>query len=387
MIDIKQKKDCCGCSACAQVCPRACIRMEQDAEGFSYPGVSKEQSVQCGLCEKVCPILHAGERTDQVLKTYIGYYRQLPVRMASSSGGIFTLLAKQTLAKGGKVYGAAFDEHFTVFHTAASNEAELAQLQGSKYLQSRMGQTFQNIREDLKRRQQVLFSGTACQVAGLRSFLRRDYDGLLTVDVLCHGVPSPVVWETYLRELEQEYQSRVSHVFFRKKELTGWKRYELDITFENGASYHRPFPEDPYMRLFLHEICLRPSCHDCRFKRLERPSDITIGDCWGVERYMPELDDDKGTSVVIIHTPAGMEQFEAIAPEMAYKEAETDRALPPTADSRKSVLPHRRREAFFRKLPDATSLKELVPLIEPSFADRVKRKLRNIRNRIVHKGA
>lgn len=221
-----------------------------------------------------------------------------------------------------------------------------------------------------------MFSGTACQIAGLNGYLQKEYDNLLTIDVLCHGVPSPKVWKKYLEKQEQLYDATVNQVNFRNKKL-GWKSFNLVFKFSNGKLYERVFNQDIFMRLFLSDICLRPSCHECRFKGMDRPSDITLGDCWGVEKHSPEMDDNKGTSVILIHSSKGEQVFNAIKTQLNYKEMELDIALPPSADSRKSVLPHPKREKFFKEL-DEKDIVELSKLIKTSLFTRIKRKLRKI---------
>ena len=349
--------------------------MQEDTEGFLYPEADSRICIDCNLCEKVCPVKHASQTGDSVLQTYIGYNRNITQRLASSSGGIFTLLAEQILKQEGKVYGAAFDQNFMVHHIGIETLTELEFLQGSKYLQSRMEQSYSQVKHDLQAGKTVLFSGTACQIVGLKEFLQKEYNNLLTVDVLCHGVPSPAVWRKYLTQQEHIYHSSIRNIWFRKKNQ-GWKRYEVELLFDNGEIYHQTFSEDAFMQFFLKNICLRPSCHDCRFKSLERASDMTLGDSWGVENYMPDLDDNQGTSVILIHTDAGQKLFNIIASQMQYQEAETDRALPPDADSRKSVSAHPKRTVFFQKLLEIEDIYSLLPLIKLPFHRKVFRRLK-----------
>ena len=275
--------------------------------------------------------------------------------------------------------GVAFDEQWMAHHICITNMDELGKLRGSKYVQSRIENTYKETKDFLEEGRKVLFSGTECQISGLKAYLKKNYDNLFTVDVLCHGVPSPKVWEKYKKNHILEYGAEIQKTSFRNKDL-GWKGYAVEFKFTNKAVYKETFTKDSFMRLFLSEICLRPSCYNCKFKALERESDITIGDCWGVEKYMPEMDDDKGTSVVMIHSHKGMMLWELIVDFLEYKEAERDKALAPNADSRKSVEPHINRKKFFRKLNSNVSLAELETCIELSFVDRIRIKCKRIIN-------
>ena len=379
MISISHKKDCCGCGACVQKCPKQCISMRADPEGFLYPEVDTAVCVHCGLCEQACPILQA-QTYPQPEKAYAAFARDEQLRKQSSSGGVFSLLAGEILHRNGVVFGAAFDGDFRVHHIAVSTEEALEKLRGSKYTQSRIGNAYVEAQSFLKKGKPVLFTGTACQIAGLHTFLGRDYVNLYTADVLCHGVPSPKLWERYLKEQERGNRAKVQQVNFRDK-TGGWKNYSVQLQFENGHAYQVRFQEDGYMRLFLSDICLRPACHDCKFKSLTRPSDITIGDCWGVEKSLPELDDDRGTSVVLVRTDKGRALLSCCEAAMRMQEAAVDVLLPPTADSRKSVARHPNRERFFHKLSTGADVKVLVKLLQPGLLRRAVRRCRRLLKR------
>ncbi len=384
MLKIEKKKDCCGCGACANVCPKNCIELKSDKEGFLYPKIDKEKCVDCGLCEKVCPIANSESRSESVLKSYAAFSPDNELRKKSSSGGMFSLFANIILDKGGVVYGAAFDNKFLVHHVGIESKDELYKLQGSKYLQSRTENTFKEVKENLNKGRYVLYTGTACQIAGLKSFLRKDYEKLYTVDVLCHGVPSPKVWKKYLAEQEKIHGADVTKAFFRNKD-TGWKSYSVELEFSNSKKYTKTFGQEMFMKLFLQNICLRPSCHDCKFKSLERESDITIGDAWGIENHSPEMNDNMGVSVVLVHSQKGIELFDAIKENIKLKEVKKDVLLPPSADSRKSVLPHRNRKKFFEMLNNGTDFETLEKLLKPNlytkcrrFAGKILRKFKKL---------
>ncbi|MGM9979716.1 MAG: Coenzyme F420 hydrogenase/dehydrogenase, beta subunit C-terminal domain [Clostridium sp.] len=377
MVEIINKEQCCGCYACASACPKNCILMKVDKEGFWYPEVNKDICVQCGLCERICPVVRNEYVNDKEVNAYVAYSKNEKIRMKSSSGGLFTMFAEVVLSEGGVVFGAAFDNKFLVHHIAIESMEDLEILQGSKYLQSEIGYTYKEAKKFLKQGRKVLFSGTACQIAGLKSFLGKDFDNLFTIDVLCHGVPSPKVWEKYINEKEKGYNDSIKQVQFRNKE-TGWKHYSLKMIFSNSKVYKSIFNVDDYMKLFLSDICLRPSCHNCKFKSLNRPSDITLGDCWDIENYMPNMDDDKGTSVVLTHSEKGREMLLNLTEKINLKEAEVDKVLPPTADSRKSVKSHCNRKKFFKYLNKDTDISKLVKLIQPSFMRKCIRKIKKI---------
>lgn len=379
MISITDKKNCTGCGACAGICPKNCISMTTDAEGFAYPRVDESMCVNCGLCERVCPLTAGLTSCDTPEpEAFAAFAGDTSLRLASSSGGIFSLLARQVLHGGGVVFGAAFAEDFSVCHVGIHSEAELETLRGSKYVQSDLRSTFRQAKQALEEGKTVLYSGTGCQIAGLRAFLGKDYENLLCVDVLCHGVPSPLVWRKYLTEQDKT----VSAVHFRVKEPS-WRDYRFGLDYADGTCYRIPREDDLYMALFLQNVSLRPSCYDCRFKGLHRLSDLTLGDFWGIERHMPHMDDNRGTSVVLVHTEKGKALLSLVEDSLMLERADVNKALPPASDARRSVRPHPRREAFFRILSCGQTLRTAGRVLRPSvgerlwdFAKRVRRKLR-----------
>lgn len=342
---MNRKSDCCGCTACLHACPAHCITMREDEEGFLYPAVEREKCIHCRRCETVCPMRNSGHKNTGV-RTCVGYCRDGQIRQQSSSGGFFSIIADWILQQNGVVFGAAFDEGLEVHHIAVQSREQLAALRGSKYLQSRMEDAYPQARRFLEEGRRVLFTGTACQIAGLKNYLGKEYEHLYTMDVLCHGVPSPKIWRLYLETKRKEFHAPIKRISFRSKEK-GWKNYCVRMEFPPDQSDCVPFGRDPFMAMFLSDLDLRPSCYACPFKALPRASDISAGDCWGVENVLPEMDDDKGTSVILLHSPKGEALFQAVRGELVVREAETDRVLPPTADSRKSVAPHPNRKKFW----------------------------------------
>lgn len=371
MISITRKQDCCGCMACAQKCPAHCIRMETDAEGFWYPHVDPQRCLQCGACAQVCPLLALQPSADSVPSAYAAKSCQDELRVRSSSGGAFGTLAQEILDKGGIVYGAAFDGEFSLRHIEIQKKADLPLLWGSKYLQSRTDDAYGQVKAHLDGGKTVLFSGTACQIAGLNGFLGRAYPNLITVDVLCHGVPSPGVWKRYLSYRAAEAGSEPVSVNFRSKH-DGWRNFSLEIQFSNGTVFRQSMREELYMQLFLENLTLRPSCHQCAFKTWKRPSDLTIGDFWGVENFLPKMDDDQGVSLIFVHTEKGQALLDAVQYELLLTPVDGDAALPRDADSRRSVRPHPRRKAFFQAYAKGVPVDQWELFLRPSIPHRIK---------------
>lgn len=376
MINIIDKERCCGCGACLEICPKQCIQFAEDEEGFMYPQVDKTKCIECNLCEKVCPITSKYNNVNICSEAYGAYSCNYDERILSSSGGIFSVLASNVLDKEGVVCGAAYDEEWNVSHILVETKEQLKRLRGSKYTQSLNKGIYSLIKKKLNDGRIVLYSGTACQVAGLKKYLQKDYENLITVDILCHGVPTPKLWKKYLEEMQFLKKSRIKEIDLRNKE-TGWKEYSIKICFDNNEQINEKFDENYYMKMFLGNLCLRPSCHDCQYKDIEHPSDITIGDYWGIEKQFPEMDDNKGISIIKINTCKGKKIFAEISSKLVYKKVDIEVALPPTADSRKSVVRHSNREKFFQQI-DKKSMEQLVKLTKTSKCRRKVRKLKKL---------
>lgn len=348
MIQIQQKHTCCGCQTCAQACPKGCITMKADEEGFLYPVIDEAVCVQCGLCERMCPVLHDSESKLGTPKAYAAYTFNEEVRLASSSGGVFTLLAEYVLAENGVIYGAAM-ENFRVKHIRISDSEGLALLRGSKYVQSDIGQTYIQAKADLEAGKTLLFTGTPCQIEGLKTFLRKEYEKLITMDIICHGVPSPMVWEKYVAWQEKAAGAPAARMLFRYKKY-GWKTYAVLFEFLNKTMYVRRYRDDLFMRAFLHDLCLRPSCYQCSFKKINRVSDITIADFWGIQKVCPEMDDDKGTSLVIVHSEKGAEIVKVLSDKMRCREVDFTEATKSNPAMIRSAVKPKYRGAFMQKV-------------------------------------
>lgn len=366
MINIIDKRDCCGCTACKSICPKYCIRMESDSEGFLYPHVDITTCINCGLCEKVCPVLHPFAAKTQEPIPYACKSLNNELILKSSSGGLFSVISKTVLSKDGVVFGAAFDSNWGVHHISVDNYEAIAPLRESKYTQSDLGDSFNEIKSLLSAGKQVLFTGTPCQVAGLNHFLEKDHhkDNLITIDVICHSCPSPTVWKEYLSYIERKNGNRkVSSVSFRDKEFRGWVQYSLRISIRDEMNckekvvVRQTSQANLYMQGFLNDLYCRPSCSDCPARNYKSGSDITLGDCWGVDKYYDDVDDGKGLSVALLNTKKGEEVFESIKDKifyflMKYPEVEPTALHAPLT---KNTGPHPLRSVFF-------SLKDKVPI-------------------------
>lgn len=349
MIHISQKEDCCGCHACSTACPLGCIDMVADLEGFLYPQINDSICVDCGICEKVCPMLIPPPQGGEPPTAFAAWHRDATIRAESSSGGVFSALMRLSLELDGVVVGAAFDGDLTLRHQSAQNEIESYKFRGSKYLQSVIGDVYREVKDFLQQGRFVLFSGTPCQVAGLYSYLGEYDDNLLTCDLACHGVPSPKVFAAYKENLEHCHAAKVERIAFRRKDY-GWKRFSVAMSFDNATEYRQDLTEDPFMLGFLRNTYLRPSCHCCHFSRLPRVADISLADFWGVGYHHPQWDDDKGTSLVLIQSEKGQQIFDTISDELVVHEADLDEAIRFNPCICGSVPPGENRQAFFRDL-------------------------------------
>ena len=304
-IEEMLRSACCGCESCANVCPQNCITMTQDAEGFFYPKINHEKCIKCGRCEKVCPSLNAREVPVKNLPlVLVAINPNEKIRRHSSSGGAFTALSENILNDGGIIFGAGFDENWHVKHMAAENLDALENLRGSKYVQSRIGNIFKRVKAEVESGRKVLFSGTPCQCAGLKYFLGKDFENLLIVGVMCHGVPSPLLWESYIEWRGRGHE--ISRVNFRSKRF-GWTTFQLEITFKDCGYYSKPNMKDFYIQEFLLNTILRPSCSVCKFRFPNLNCDILLGDAWGIQNFAPEVRDNRGASIIIVNNNKGLD--------------------------------------------------------------------------------
>lgn len=377
MIKIKDKKDCCGCYACYSICPKQCITMKADEEGFWYPVVNQDKCINCNLCKKVCPIINKPECISYDRKAYAMYNKNEDVRLQSSSGGIFTLLAEYIINNNGKVYGATFDDDFNVKHIGIDKLENISLLQGSKYVQSKIENVYKSVKTDLNNGRQVLFTGTPCQVVGLKSFLRKEYDNLILMDIVCHGVPSPLIWQKYLDELKKSYKQNIQQIYFRNKD-TGWKNYSIKIVFDKDI-YKKIGLNDVYMRGFIGDIYLRPSCYSCKFKGIERISDITVADFWGIQNVKPKMDDNKGISLVVIQSEKGKAIFEKVKENIEFVNVNINESLKYNPSALKPVTYNVKRDEFFAELSMNKNIEELIKrYTKRNIVQRIKMKIKRL---------
>lgn len=359
MIQVSKKQDCCGCSACVQRCPRHCISMKEDAEGFLYPDVDMTQCIDCGICEKVCPWLNLHEKSK--IQEVLGAKNiDRKERMESSSGGVFIALAKKVIENGGVVFGAVFNECWEVVHTYAENLKDVKSMMGSKYMQSRMENSYREAEGFLKRGRTVLFTGCPCQITGLHNYLGKEYHNLISVDFLCHGVPSPGVWRKYLTEVSTsfpkeingislDFSTKITGIDFRNKQQSGWKNFYLTITgLSNGTEkvlLSDKHKNNPFMKGFLGDLYLRPSCYNCKCKNGASHSDLTIADFWGISSIMPDFDDDKGVSLVLVNTDKGRNVLALC--DLEIRKSTLDDARRFNGGFKETVIIPPKRDAFF----------------------------------------
>ena len=306
MIKIIDKRDCCGCTACASICPHSAITMEPDSLGFCYPKVHPEKCVECGLCEKVCAFHKEYNRYDNYQEPFVYGCRHKDIKEleSSQSGALATAIMQKFLEKRGVVYGVSYDSGLNIIHKRATSLSECLAFKGSKYVQSDLTDVFKSVLNDLKNGERVLFLGTPCQVAGLKSYIPSKYHNeLLLVDNVCHAVNSPAIWKSYCEWLEKKYSKKIVKTDFRDKSF-GWHSHLETLTFEDNSSVSR----ESFKNLFYDHLIVRRSCSSCFFTNFDRVSDITVGDFWGWENNHSDWCDNNGVSLALINSPKG-EQF------------------------------------------------------------------------------
>lgn len=359
---------CTGCGACMNTCRFDAIKMKPDNEGFLFPSVDEKKCTQCKQCVAVCPALkYKNKNTAENTQVYAAMASD-ELRAVSSSGGMFTLLAEDILQEGGAVCGAAYDADFNVRHIIIRDISDLEKIRGSKYVQSDTGMVYSQIEVLLKSDIKVLFTGMPCQVAGLYNFLAKDYENLYTMDLLCHGVPSPKVFDKYLEETFGKRRNDITKIDFRDKTVFGWSS-SMNVFFSNGTEYRKANADDPYYRAFLPIISLRKSCAHCKFSPVPRVGDISIGDFWGISKYNPELNDKKGTSLVLVNSEKGRMVFEKMKAKMKVcEQTPLEWAIPGNATLARPFRSHPSRSRFFRDL-DLKPLSELVDKAKRFYYD------------------
>lgn len=354
MIEIIDKTKCNGCSACAAGCPANAIKMENDTEGFLYPSIDSVICTGCGLCIKICPVKTPKKQEKFIQHTYICQNKDERVRLDSTSGGVFSAVAGYILNRDGIIYGAAFDDDFVVKHIKIQSEEELEKLRGSKYVQSVIEPCYKEIEKFLEQERWVLFTGTPCQIEGIKSYLKKEYKTLLLMDIACYSVSSPMAWEKfklYLQKIEKIDISKVKKIKFRDKTHFGYEYTLMALYDISGNELWASGPESNKMlRGFVSNSITRPSCYNCAFKKQYRVSDFTVWDCYNVYQYSNEMDDNKGTSHILIQSEKGMEVFQEISMQLNLIEVDTEKAVSTEPAIKYSAEPSNNRDKFMLAL-------------------------------------
>lgn len=344
LYEIAGKRSCTGCGACVCVCPVGCIQMVENKEGFFYPVIDHTQCIGCKKCYKVCP--NEPEDDEDVVAVLAGYSHNRDIRLTSSSGGVFTHLAEEVLKRNGVVFGAAMQKSQAVV-CAVENIEEIPKLRGSKYVQSWVGNAYRQVEKYLKEGRWVLFSGTPCQIAGLYRVLKKEYMRLITVDFVCHGISSPQVLEKYLKE--RGNGKRISEIVFRDK-TEGWNKFSMKIKWEDHTVSRASMEEDLYLQSFLKNLNLRSSCFSCKFRKIHRRSDITLGDLWGADEVVNGWTEDLGYSLILIQSKKGKELLESIKEKIVAVPVELSQVMLHNASLTTSPWDEYSRDLFFKNL-------------------------------------
>lgn len=384
MIDIKRKEDCCGCNACGDACPKGCITFKEDIEGFSYPVVDKETCIDCHLCEKACPIINVEKlkiNDFEQPECHAAVSKNIMTRFASTSGGMFSVLALQMYKQGGYVGGAIFDEGWMVSQLISNDKSDLEKIRGSKLHQSNSQGFYEKVRDLLKAGEKVLVCGIPCQMAALRSFLKKDYENLIIVDLICRGINSPKVFSKWLSFLEDEHGAKVQHFRVKSKEL-GWRKLTTKVVFENGKVLYDTNDTNFFTIGYLSTgVYCRPSCYGCKFKGFPRIADITIGDFWGAGNTIgEEMDGDIGTSVVLLNNEKGKKYYQSIASKLKEKVVPFDVVVKGNPALISPLLPPKvNREEFYKDL-DKSNFKDIAAKYIHRGIDQKPSKKRQLKN-------
>lgn len=376
-IEISDKAECCGCTACKSICPKQAIEMVEDEEGFLYPKVDIEKCIKCGACKRVCPIRSKYAFNNFKQKAYIFQNKNDESRKNATSGGFSDAIGEYVIKNGGVVFGAAYDENFKVIHCAATNKDELKKFRKSKYSQSDLQDTFYQVKEILNDNKMVCFIGTPCQIAGLKKYIGKDDDNLILVDLMCHSVPSPLYFEKYKKYiLKKMNASKILDVDFRDKSKYGYKYSMMTVKTDNGT-WSRGIDTDPYLRAFFKDYSVRPCCYECKFKTQKRNSDITIWDCFNINEIDKEFDDDKGTTRILVQSEKGEKIINELD-NVKIKELDVDIAINKVKEMTNSVSYNSKRADFFEDINKEDVIEKYFPIKLKNRAESFVRKFLSI---------
>lgn len=368
MINVTRKSDCCGCNACGDICPQGSISFKTDIEGFWYPEVNMDTCIDCHLCETVCPINHKADsitRFDEP-EVYAAYSKDDVIRNDSTSGGLHSMLALAMYNKRAYVGGAVYNDDHTVSHILSNDPAKLEEIRSSKYLQSSMEGQYREVKRLLQAGEEVFYCGCPCQIQALFKYLKRDYDNLTTCDFICRGVNSPKVFLNYMDMLERQFGAKATKIKFKTKE-SGWHNPSMRVNFANDKEYCKDMYHDLFLIGYLQSnLMTRPSCYDCHFKGFPQKSDITLGDFWGIENIDRSMDQDRGTSVVMVNSKKGLELFDSIKDRICWKKftLEDARSGNPAMESSLTLPEQSKRDVFFKAL-DKSPFEEVATSFFP----------------------
>lgn len=373
MIDKVSVQECAICGACINACPVDAISLDKVHLDFRYPQINEDICIHCSQCEKACPILgNKGKPDEGYPVAFAAKSENAPMRMRSSSGGVFYELADQMLRDGGYVCGAVFDDEFHVKHILSNAKEDILRMMGSKYAQSDVGYCYREVKDVLEKGCKVLFSGCPCQVAGLRTFLGKEYPNLVLVELICHGIPSDHMLQTYIGMQERKYGARLTRMEFRNKKK-GWHNSSVRMEFGHHRTYSKPIAADAYMNGFLGSVTLKPTCYQCHFRNFTAGSDIILGDFWGAEVELPE-DDNKGISAILVNSGKGMDIIDRC--NLALTPANVETVIRYNKNLLCSAAPSPQRSSFYASA-DTNGLEEAIRrYLEESTIQKLKRQSR-----------
>ena len=373
---IIQKNKCTGCQACRQICPKDAITMIEDEEGFLYPEKNQKKCTECGLCTKICPIINDIKIEDRIEKQEVQAvsHKNKDIIIKSSSGGAFTSIVQAFCDKDYVIFGAKYGDRFEVIHSYIEDKTDIDIFRKSKYVQSNIKDTYREAKRLLNENKKVLFSGTPCQIAGLRKYLNKDYQNLFCVDLVCHGVPSQKVFNKYIYCVEKKYKDKIRKISFREKTFKKkWNSRNILIEFEKNKKIIENSEKNYFLKGFHNKLFYRPSCKECKFANPKRYSDITIADCWGIEELYPDLDVHRGQSLMVINTEKGKKLLNEINKSQEVRELTLEFAIKSNAQFREPTKFNKNRELFFQNFENTRFDKLINKCVKTNYKTKIRK--------------